>query len=298
MDSFEAEVTIMKRNVLLICALFTILAGCMASPIPNTERDQHMDSKKETAKTFLLIGVDSRGEEDSRADAVLLARYEPKQGQIKLASIMRDSYVKIPGYEKGYHKINAAYYYGGSELMKKTILENFNINVDHVAVIDFQGFVNIVDLIAPDGLTVDVKPEMISDMSIAASSGENVLHGEQILKYVRFRHDNESDFGRVERQQEVLVQLKDQLIQQLSNVDGIVALPGMIEEALTYVETDIGMKTMFVLSSQAMFHPVDSIKTLRIPVNDSYTNEMYPHAGAVLSIDFEKNQQALQEFFE
>ena len=57
MDSFEAEVTIMKRKVLLICALFTILAGCMASPIPNTERDQHMDSKKETAKTFLLIGV-------------------------------------------------------------------------------------------------------------------------------------------------------------------------------------------------------------------------------------------------
>lgn len=255
------------------------------------------EETKESDKIFLLIGVDTRGEQKSRSDAIILAKYFPEQEKLKLASIMRDSYVKIPGNKSGYDKINAAYYYGGRELLKKTIQENFDVKVDHVAVIDFQGFVKMVDLLAPEGVAVNVDQEIIDDMSIQASVGKNVLHGEEILKYVRFRHDDESDFGRVERQQEVMVQLKTAFINQISSFEGMAALPSIIEQGLSYLDTDIGLKTIMEMGPKAVFHTPDTVETLRVPVEGSFKDETYPQSGAVLEMDCTENKKALQEFF-
>ncbi|WP_350299147.1 LCP family protein [Peribacillus frigoritolerans] len=293
----------MKEKVLFIYLLILILAGCTYAPLPKqngnagTEKKLTKEENQESVKTFLLIGVDTRGEEKSRSDAIILAKYFPEQEKLKLASIMRDSYVKIPGNKSGYNKINAAYYYGGRELLKKTIQENFGVKVDHVAVIDFQGFVKMVDLLAPEGLAVNVDQEIIDDMSIQASVGKNVLHGEEILKYVRFRHDDESDFGRVERQQEVMVQLKTAFINQISSFEGMAALPSIIEQGLSYLDTDIGLKTIMEMGPKAVFHSPDTVETLRVPVEGSFNDEIYPQSGAVLEIDYTKNKKALQEFF-
>lgn len=293
----------MKEKVLFIYLLILILAGCTYAPLPKqngnagTEKKLTKEENQESVKTFLLIGVDTRGEEKSRSDAIILAKYFPEQEKLKLASIMRDSYVKIPGIKSGYNKINAAYYYGGKELLKKTIQENFDVKVDHVAVIDFQGFVKMVDLLAPEGVAVNVDQEIIDDMSIQASVGKNVLHGEEILKYVRFRHDDESDFGRVERQQEVMVQLKTAFINQISSFEGMAALPSIIEQGLSYLDTDIGLKTIMEMGPKAVFHTPDSVETLRVPVEGSFNDEIYPQSGAVLEMDYTKNKKALQEFF-
>ncbi|MDM5306919.1 LCP family protein [Peribacillus frigoritolerans] len=293
----------MKEKVLFIYLLVLILAGCTHAPLPKqngnegTEKKLTKEETKESEKTFLLIGVDTRGEQKSRSDAIILAKYFPEQEKLKLASIMRDSYVKIPGNKSGYNKINAAYYYGGRELLKKTIQENFDVKVDHVAVIDFQGFVKMVDLLAPEGVAVNVDQEIIDDMSIQASVGKNVLHGEEILKYVRFRHDDESDFGRVERQQEVMVQLKTAFINQISSFEGMAALPSIIEQGLSYLDTDIGLKTIMEMGPKAVFHTPDTVETLRVPVEGSFKDEIYPQSGAVLEMDCTENKKALQEFF-
>ncbi|MEB2628366.1 LCP family protein [Peribacillus frigoritolerans] len=293
----------MKEKVLFIYLLLLILAGCTYAPLPKqngnegTEKKLTKEETKESDKIFLLIGVDTRGEQKSRSDAIILAKYFPEQEKLKLASIMRDSYVKIPGNKSGYNKINAAYYYGGRELLKKTIQENFDVKVDHVAVIDFQGFVKMVDLLAPEGVAVNVDQEIIDDMSIQASVGKNVLHGEEILKYVRFRHDDESDFGRVERQQEVMVQLKTAFINQISSFEGMAALPSIIEQGLSYLDTDIGLKTIMEMGPKAVFHTPDTVETLRVPVEGSFKDEIYPQSGAVLEMDCTENKKALQEFF-
>ncbi|CAH0347330.1 LCP family protein [Bacillus sp. CECT 9360] len=296
----------MRLRTLAILALVLIVSGCMGVPDNRSKNKESSpsdanDSVSEAVldeKTFLLLGVDSRGEASSRSDAILLARYDEKQKIIKLASIMRDSYVEIPGYKLNYNKINMAYYLGGSDLLKKTIYDNFHIKVDHVAIIDFNGFVKLIDLLSPEGIKVDVKPEMIEDMTIEASKGENVLHGEEILKYVRFRHDSESDFGRVKRQQEVLVQLKEKVVERLSSVEGVAAMPHVLGEARSLIDTDIGMKPLIEIGTSLLFNPIDEVETLRIPVEGSYTDETYPHSGAVLELDKEKNQAALQEFIE
>ncbi|MFF2459429.1 LCP family protein [Peribacillus simplex] len=293
----------MKEKVFFIYLLILILAGCTYAPLPKQNGNAGSDKKltkeddQESVKTFLLIGVDTRGEQKSRSDVLILAKYFPEQEKLKLASIMRDSYVKMPGNKSGYNKINAAYYYGGRELLKKTIKENFDIKVDHVAVIDFQGFVKMVDLLAPEGVAVNVDQEIIDDMSIQASVGKNVLHGEEILKYVRFRHDDESDFGRVERQQEVMIQLKTAFVNQISSFEGMAALPSIIEQGLSYLDTDIGLKTLMEMGPKAFFHTPDTVETLRVPVEGSFKDEIYPQSGAVLQIDFTKNKKALQEFF-
>ncbi|PEZ83968.1 LCP family protein [Bacillus sp. AFS017274] len=293
----------MKVKGFFIYLLILILAGCTYAPLPKqngnagTEKKLTKEEDQESVKTFLLIGVDTRGEQKSRSDAIILAKYFPEQEKLKLASIMRDSYVKMPGNKSGYNKINAAYYYGGRELLKKTIQENFDIKVDHVAVIDFQGFVKMVDLLAPEGVAVNVDQEIIDDMSIQASVGKNVLHGEEILKYVRFRHDDESDFGRVERQQEVMVQIKTAFINQISSFEGMAALPSIIEQGLSYLDTDIGLKTIMEMGPKAVFHTPDTVETLRVPVEGSFKDEIYPQSGAVLEMDYTKNKKALQEFF-
>lgn len=247
-------------------------------------------------KNFLLIGIDSRGERKSRSDAIIIARYEPKEPSIKLASIMRDSYVKIPGYKNEYSKLNHAYYLGGSKLLKETIERNFGIKIDNVVTVDFKGFIKLMDTIAPNGIEVHVTKAMAHDMGPAVEPGKQTLRGKDLLTYVRFRHDKENDFGRVHRQQEVLVSLKDQAVKQLSTVEGIKKLPKIISETFQHVETDLQFKDMLSLGATAVLRPVKDVKTLRIPVSDGFTNVTHKRAGAVLKLDYNENVQAIQQF--
>lgn len=243
----------------------------------------------------LLLGVDSRGESSSRSDTIMLARYEPLNKKVKLVSLMRDSYVTIPGYNKS--KLNHAYFYGGDKLLKETIEKNFNVKIDHVALIDFQGFIEVVKILAPQGLKVDVSKPMMKDLRISGEPGMHVLNGQQLLDYVRFRHDAKSDFGRVERQQEIIISLKDEAVETLGSFDGIVKLPGILTEVANHVDTDIVFKDYLTLGATFILNPVSNVETLRVPVENSYTNKYTKHAGEVLNLDIQRNKDAISKFF-
>lgn len=90
----------------------------------------------------LLIGSDSRGEDQGRSDSLMIAHYNTKTNTPKLVSIMRDTYVDIPGHGK--NKINAAYSYGGPELVRQTIKENFGVDVQYYVVANFEGFLRLL----------------------------------------------------------------------------------------------------------------------------------------------------------
>jgi anionic cell wall polymer biosynthesis LytR-Cps2A-Psr (LCP) family protein len=92
------------------------------------KKDQYGDTN------VLLLGSDRRGNERSRSDTIMIASYNENKGTFKLASIMRDSYVEIPGHGK--HKINSAFAYGGPELMRQTIKENFGVDLQYYAIVD------------------------------------------------------------------------------------------------------------------------------------------------------------------
>ena len=158
----------------------------------------------------------------------MVAHYNPETNKVKLISFMRDMYVSIPDHRQ--QKLNAAYTLGGPDLLRETIKENFGLDIHYYATIDFQGFEKAVDLLAPNGIEVDVPYEMTAGIGMTLEKGTQVLHGEELLGYVRFRQDRLSDFGRVQRQQEVISKLKEEAV----SMNSIANLPDLLR-SFTYI---------------------------------------------------------------
>lgn len=246
-------------------------------------------SKKE-AVNVLLLGSDSRGEKHARTDSIMIAHYNPKTHQAKLISLMRDMYVSIP--EHGEQKLNAAYAYGGPELLRKTIKQNFGLDIHHYAIVDFKGFEKSVDLLIPDGIEVNISDEMSDGIGMTLEEGNQRLHGKELLGYVRFRHDRLSDFGRVQRQQEVVSKLKDEAV----SLHSVTKLPDLLGVLNTYIDTDVDTATLLTIGKDMLTNKSGKVETLRIPEDGSFTNERHEGIGEVLEVDLEQNKSALNKF--
>ncbi|NEU29684.1 LCP family protein [bacterium LRH843] len=244
----------------------------------------------------LVVGVDTSESLPARTDTIMIAQYDAKNGTARLASIMRDTYVEIPG--RSNNKINAAFAFGGADLLRQTIETNFDLDIHYYAMVNFDGFVEVVDTIAPNGLEVDIEQRMYykdsaGGLAINFQPGLQKLNGKQTLNYVRFRNDNQNDFGRVKRQQEVLSILKEELL----TFSGLTKVPRLIGAIQPHLETNIPVSRMFSLGRDLVLHPIDIFETMRIPLDDSYENKYYSHAGSVLKMNTDKNVQALKDFF-
>ncbi len=186
-----------------------------------------------TTLNVALIGSDARSkDENGRSDSLLVAQYNQKTQQAKLISIMRDSYVDIPGY--GMNKINAAYSYGGVDLLNQTLKENFKFEAPYYASITFQDFIDCVNELFPGGVKIDAEKSLDLD-GVYINKGEQVMDGNTLLQYARFREDKEGDFGRIRRQQQVIKAIS----QQLKDVTSIFKLPKAVGKLLGSIQTNL-----------------------------------------------------------
>lgn len=301
--------------MICFCIPLLLLTSCTQNEEPVKEEKIISIEEKDNQKTFnpytftkinepadkvnfLIVGIDSRGEKNARSDAIMVAQYHKKSHNLRLVSIMRDSYVCIPAAQITHpkNKINTAYYLGGPELLRKTITQNFGIDIHHYIEIDFQGFVHIVDLLAPEGISVNLTSDIISDMGMHQKPGKQKLHGKELLDYARFRHDVQSDFGRIQRQQKVLLELKNTLFTQMTTFQGIMTLPQVAKQLSEYVSTDLSIEEVIKLASEISLHPIEQVETLRIPVENGFINKRVKHAGLVLELKEEMNQEAMKSF--
>ena len=211
---------------------------------------------------LLLFGISNREalNDSGRADTIMLALIDPVPGRAKLISIPRDAYVDIPGYRKD--KINAAYPRGGADLLKNTIEQWLDIDIHAYASINFEGFIDLVDLIG--GIEVYVPRNMKYDdyadgTSIDLKKGEQVLDGKNALDFVRFRRSNDgrhsSDYERMERQQQALTVLSNKLasirmITRVNNIMGI--LSANVKTSLTVDELDSLLKRFYSIDMQGL----------------------------------------------
>ena len=153
-----------------------------------------------------------------RADTLMLVR--AGGGSFEKLSIPRDTLADIPGIGPG--KINSAYATGGAELQIKTVEQFLGIEVDHLVLLDFEGFADFIDAIG--GVTVNVHSRVKSlvdggssqgGITLKLDAGEHELSGDQALAYARTRtnlwNPAENDLDRARRQQEVLTAIKSQL---------------------------------------------------------------------------------------
>lgn len=134
-----------------------------------------------------------------RSDTTMVLHIEANRDSAQLISIPRDSYVPIPGH--GEDKINAAFSYGGPELTTATVEDLTGMQIDHIAVVNFEGFVGITEAIG--GVDVQVAETVHDSMNDKTwEAGEHHLEGEEALLYVRQRYGlTGGDFDRVQRQQ-------------------------------------------------------------------------------------------------
>ncbi|WP_209121830.1 LCP family protein [Alkalihalobacillus sp. BA299] len=254
---------------------------------------QAEEQKKNEPLHILLIGVDKAVDDKSRTDTIMIVQYNTNHGTAKLVSIMRDSYVAIPDHQD--NKINASFFIGGPELLRKTIKKNFDIDIHYYAMVNFDGFERVVDTIAPNGIEINVEHRMYkSSMKMHFEPGKQIVKGKDVLKYVRFRDDHENDFGRVRRQQEVISLLKDEML----TLRGVSKVPQLIGAVEPYIDTNMKTRKILSLGKDFFLNPVEDIETLTIPIEHSFIDQRYPHAGLVLEMDIKKNKQALHHFFE
>ncbi|MCF6138674.1 LCP family protein [Pseudalkalibacillus berkeleyi] len=290
----------LKKTLLFLVILFIAVAGYAAIQYylglqqadPSKEMDNNYEFNAPEVKgkyNVLLLGVDAREEdESSRTDTIMIAQYDTDENKAKLVSIMRDSYVEIPGYKN--NKINAAFFHGGPELLRQTIKENFDIDIHYYALVDFKGFEQIVDTIAPDGIEMDVEKRMSTNIGVTLQPGVQRLNGKELLGYARFRHDARGDYARVERQQKVVSKVKDEF----TSLYGISKLPKVIGTIQPYIDTNMKSFTAIGLAKDVILNKGD-IETMKIPVEGGF-EETSNSAGSILQLDFEKNSQALKDF--
>lgn len=248
------------------------------------------DPENPEYSNILIMGIDSRGEEKSRTDTMMLLSHNKKTDEVKLTSFMRDIYADIPGYQS--YKLNTAYYLGGADLLAETLRSMFGVEIHHYALVDFSNFEQMVDIAAPDGVEIDVEKDMSELIGVSLEQGVHDLNGKELLGYARFRADNEGDFGRVRRQQQVLAAMKDELI----SPSAIPHYPKLAGAVRGYVQTDVSTADQVKLAVQLALKGGGDMERLTVPVEGSYSYGSYAHAGSVLDIDVEQNKQALSEF--
>ena len=174
--------------------------------------DQYEGAKE--IRNIALLGIDAEDGQAGRSDSIIILTIDTLHSKVKLTSIMRDSYVNIPG--RGMDKINHAYAFGGPELSLRTINENFNLNIKEFASLDFTTLPRVIDTVG--GIELTLTPEEVAIVnhdspsmakkigtttSTLSGSGKLKLDGTQSLTYSRIRKiDN--DYERTQRQRNVL----------------------------------------------------------------------------------------------
>lgn len=289
-----------KRFFMILLAIILVIAGyCiwqyragykLASEHKLEPENFTPDEKDSTYENYLILGVDARGEEKSRTDTMMLLSWNKKTNDMKVVSFMRDIYADIPEHQS--YKLNTAYYLGGVQLLKQTLNNMFDVPIHHYALIDFKNFEALVDILAPNGIEIDVEKDMSENIDVELKQGVHKLNGKELLGYARFRMDKEGDFGRVRRQQQVMDALKDELI----SFSAIKNSPKLVGATQGYVTTDVEYSDQLLTILKLIIGGKVELERLTIPQEGTFSYKSYKHAGSVLEIDVEQNKQILHDF--
>ena len=251
---------------------------------------------------YLIFGIEEFGGARN-TDSMMIASLNTKDNTIKLTSLLRDSYVEIPGYKN--NKLNSAYARGGAKLLIDTIELNYKIKIDGYASVNFKSFEKIVDRVG--GVTIELgkeeaeylnKTNYISKKKYRnVKPGVNKLNGNQLMGYCRVRKVKtlggvNDDYGRVLRQQRALKAIFESYI-----TTNVFKLPGITKECLNDINTNVTEKQIADAMEAVVENRMKTIDTLRIPVDGAFESpKKYNGIGYPILLDWDVNRVELFKF--
>jgi len=231
-----------------------------------TQSAQHAFGEQQL--NVLILGYQ---DDEATTDTVILAHLDVDRRTATLVSIPRDTWVPIP--DAGSQKINAAYAYGGAKTTAKVVSALMGgVPIDATIALQPEGASQIVD--AMGGLNVDVDEDMDYDdnngaLHIHLKKGEQYLTGSQVVGYLRFRHDATSDYGRMQRQQQVVKLMMDQL----SQPQNWAKLPHILQFARKDVLTTLSDDQLAALLEMYRNVPDDNVRTFTLPSKPGWVGD-------------------------
>lgn len=268
------------------------------------EKITHSDlaRQEDYVTNYLIFGIEEFGGARN-TDSMMIASINTKDNTIKLTSLLRDSYVEIPGYKN--NKLNAAYSRGGAKKLIETVEHNYRVQIEGYASVDFKSFEKIVNSLG--GVNIELgekeakylnRTNYISNKKYRnVKAGMNLMNGNQVMGYCRVRKVEtlggiNNDYGRVVRQQRALNAIFDKLkkknpFEQMK----------IVKEWLGYVTTNVSENQIEKALGDVVENKIKKLDTFRIPVDGAFDAPVkYNGIGYPIILDWDKNRVELYKF--
>ncbi len=257
---------------------------------------------------ILLLGSDDRNmsQRAGRTDTMMILSVNQEEGRAKLTSIMRDTWVSIPG--KNNNKINAANVFGGPELAVQTVNECFGTDIENYVLINMRDMIDIVDYFGGVDLELSSNEVRVAndyinqykketkketqpyeDYSLIASEGVVHLNGMQAMAHCRDRY-TDSDFGRVMRGQDTLLALATKA--QEMELNEVLEIATSISQV---VETNLTDEQIKSLATTILSIDTETVGQYRIPADGAYQSGTFSGTW-MIKADLAENTELLHQF--
>lgn len=274
------------------------------SKINISEEAKQLQDNNNKITNIALYGVDSRDQGDNdepRSDSIMILTIDNAKNKIKISSIVRDSYVNIPG--RGMDKITHAYHFGGPELAVSTINNNFGLAIKDFMAVDFFGMAKVVDSIG--GVSLDIQSDEIQYMNQyideisniegvtpqhISSAGNQTVSGIQAVAYARVRYTAGGDFKRAERQRTLLMAVFNKV--KTMNKTKYISL---INELLPNVKTSMSSTDLISLATDVLSSGNATIDQIKFPL-DSNSDGKTINGVYYYVTDLEATKKAMQDY--
>lgn len=253
-----------------------------------------------------LFGIDRRSSSDnnSRSDSSMILSIDNKNKKIKLTSLMRDTWVEVPGRKHG--RLNSAIALGGEALAIKTIHKNFGIKIDRYATVDFESFKEIVDIIGGVELSLSAKEVAYINGDLAHvrsrskrlpnAAGTYLLDGEKALSYARARkvatpEGLRDDFARTYRQRRLLSTIAAKM--KTCSINRILSI---IDKIGPYIVTDLKKSEILSIGKNALTYLNYAFEEFRLPSDNNVYGENIEGMAVLTIPDWNRARSDLTKF--
>ncbi|MGN0801777.1 MAG: LCP family protein [Candidatus Faecivicinus sp.] len=253
---------------------------------------------------ILLMGGDSRSLTGyERTDSMIILSLNRDSGEMKMTSIMRDTWVKYPDRNQS-NRINAANVFGGPELSMATVNSCFGTDIEDYVLINMTGLIKIIDLVGGVDMEISESERKYANQyarsylsatasydgeTSLSSSGLVHMNGLLAMSYARNRY-TDSDYGRVMRQQKLLMALAEKA--QDTEVDELMNMAGEVSD---YMQTNMTNDELREVATAALVIETQDVGQFRIPVDGTFDSGILNGMWTIRP-DFEKNTELLHEF--